>query len=470
MSSSKWPAFFCVAAGVFMSTLDGSIVNVTLPVIMRDLETDFVTVEWVMMAYLLTVSALLMAFGRLSDITGRRRMYVCGLFVFSLSSLFCGLSVSIAQLVLSRIAQGVGAAMIMSCTQAIIAGAFPASERGKALGMLGAVVASGLTTGPAVGGWLMDMFSWHAIFIVNVPAGFLVICLSLRMLPPIHHPDMKGLPFDLQGAFFMAAGMTALLMLATHAAQWGTDHWATRGFLLCLAVSLAGLIRDTLTAPHPFLAPVLLKTRLFLLPVISAMIMFMSLFALIFLMPFYLMHPCGYPERETGLIMVTPFACFFVFAPLSGVLYDRLGSRGLCTVGMILLTGAFYALAHLPPAPDLTDIICRLAMAGTGMAVFTAPNNAAVMSSVPPQFMGTASGTVATMRNLGMVLGIAFTGAVFNAVFTDLSGGRQFHGWRPELMSVFMASFYYAMLSAAAVGLVGTAITFLRGPDGKCRK
>ena len=170
---SKWLVLSLVAVGIFMSTLDGSIVNVALPTIMTELGVPLTTVKWVVIIYLLTVSSLLLFFGRLSDLQGRRRVYSRGLAVFSLGSLFCGLSPDVTWLIASRALQGVGAAMIMACTPALVVDVFPLKERGRALGMVGMVVAGGLTMGPALGGILLQFFHWRVIFYINVPVSLL---------------------------------------------------------------------------------------------------------------------------------------------------------------------------------------------------------------------------------------------------------------------------------------------------------
>lgn len=461
---SKWLAFWCVAVGVFMSTLDGSIVNIALPVIMREVKAPLPTVEWVMMAYLLIVSALLMGFGRLGDLKGRKWVYLRGLWVFTAGSLCCGLSSDVFGLIASRSFQGIGAAMIMSCTQAIVVDAFPMEERGRALGMMGAVVASGLTSGPAIGGWLLTHFSWHSIFYINIPVGLVLGAVSARVLapdPPLGHDAGD---FDAKGALLLAMAMSAFLMAVTHLAQWGLTHPATLGLGVAFVAAMAGLILDEIRNPHPIVSLELLRRRLFVLPVLSAMILFMGLFALIFLMPFFLLNPRGLSEMAAGHFMVTPFLFLFVFAPVAGFLYDRVGSRGLCTTGMALLATSFYLMSGLRADAPSWSLIWRLALAGIGIAIFTAPNNAAVMGAVPRRYMGVASGTVATVRNLGMVLGIAITGAIFNLVYTSLTG-EVFTRYRPERLDVFMTAFRMSMLAACGMACVGVLLSLSRGTE-----
>jgi MFS family permease len=235
---------------------------------------------------------------------------------------------------------------------------------------------------------------------------------------------------------------------------------------LSLAAVL-GLILQEGRAVHPLISPSLLRIRLFTLPVLAGMILFAGLFTIMFLMPFFLIHPCGFSARETGLIMVTPFIFLFLIAPISGALSDRLGSRWLCTSGMVVLTTAFVLLSRLTPDFSKLQIAWRLAVSGIGVAIFIAPNNAAAMSAVPPKFMGVAAGTVATVRNLGMVMGIALAGTIFNSVFYSLSGGRPLKVYTSVLESIFMDAFRCAMAAGIAIGGAGILVAFLRGPDRK---
>ncbi len=465
--SDKWAIFMVVGVGVFMSTLDGSIVNIALPAIMRDLGVPLSTVQWVMMIYLLTVSSLLLSFGRLSDIRGRRWTYTRGLAVFAAGSLCCAVARSALWLIVSRAFQGVGAAMVMSCTQAIIVDAFPESERGKALGTLGAVVASGLMVGPPLGGWILHIASWPFIFWVNIPIGIVTALVANRLLKSGRVDTVRRESFDGWGALLLAVSTASLLAAVTHGYDWG---YGSALFLSLTGLSLASgaaLVRQERRSRYPLISPSLLRIRLFTLPVLAVMILFAGLFTIIFLMPFFLMEPCGFSARETGLLMVTPFVFLFLFAPVSGALSDRFGSRWLCTLGMVILTTAFVLLSRLSPDFSKLQIAWRLAVSGIGVAIFIAPNNAAAMSAVPPRYMGVAAGTVATLRNLGMVIGIALSGTIFNTVFHALSGGRLLKVYTPALQPIFMTAFRYAMMSGVVLGAAGIVVAFLRGPDMK---
>ncbi len=452
-----------VAVGVFMSTLDGSIVNIALPAMMKDLHAPLSTIEWITMIYLLTVSSLLLSFGRLSDIRGRKWVYSRGLAMFSVGSLICGLSYSAPWLIFSRAVQGFGAAMIMSCTPALMADVFPASERGKAMGLLGMVVASGLTLGPAIGGWILYYFSWQMIFYINVPIGIITGMIAHHLLKGTLADIARPEPFDWSGTFFMVFCAAPLLLALTHAYEWGEMSLNTLSLILVSLLAMLGFIRSEMQSLHPLMPMSLLKIRFFVFPVISIMLLFMALFTMIFLMPFFLMQPCGFSVRESGLVMVTPFVFLSIFSPLAGALSDKIGSTVLCTVGMSLLCLGLFLLSQLTPMNSPFPAVWRLAIIGFGISIFTAPNNSLIMNSVPKSAMGVASGTLATARNLGMVMGIAIAGSVFNTIFHKLSGGIHLKSYQPQFESAFMTAFRYAMMSGSLIAAVGIPVTFSRG-------
>lgn len=462
----KWLVFSLVAIGVFMSTLDSSIVNIALPVIMNDFQVSLSVIEWVPMIYLLTVSSLLLTFGRLSDIQGKRLVYCLGFIVFSLGSLLCGLAASAAWLIAARSFQGAGAAMLMACSPALVVDAFPVKERGRALGMVGTVVAAGLTTGPALGGLILEHFSWPVIFFINIPIGAAATTAASIILKQIGENRSKE-PHDWTGAALLIVCLSSFLTGLTHIYDWGA---LSSGTVICFTVFIAAgllLVRVEARITCPIFNPSLLKIRLFLLPVLAAIIMFISLFTIIFLMPFYLVHPMGFPMDRVGGMLMIPFLFLFFVSPISGALSDRIGSRLLCTLGMATLGASLFMLSSLSSSATMMNIAWRLALTGIGIGIFISPNSAVAMSAVPPHRRGIASGSVATARNLGMVIGVALAGLIFNSVFRSLSGGLDLKVYRPEMEPYFMAAFQTAMRVGAGVAGIGVVVAYLRGNERK---
>ena len=468
--TQNWLIFLMVAIGIFMATLDGSIVNIALPSIMADLGVPLATIQWVTMIYLLTVTSLLLSFGRLSDIRGRRMVYSLGLCLFSFGSFFCGIAPSAHWLIGARFFQGLGAAMTMACTPALIVDTFPETERGRAIGMMGAVVASGLTAGPVLGGLLIHYFSWRSIFYINVPIGLLTAAGVFFLLKGSKADITRQETFDWPGAVLLAILLGSLLMGITHAYDWGYFSLPTLSLIAISILAAACLIYVETRVKHPILSRSLFAIRLFSMPIIAAVILFVCLFALVFLMPFYLIHPGGYPVNVVGGIMACIFISLFVVSPFSGALYDRIGSRLLCTLAMAIISCSLFSLSTIPANASFFSIIWRLSLAGIGTALFLPPNSAAAFSAVSPESRGVASATVAAARNLGMVLGVAIAGAIFNSVFFTLSNGLSLKEYHPSLEEIFMESFHIVMLAGGFIAILGMIIAFLRGPEQSALK
>ncbi len=436
---------------------------------MSDFGTDLATIEWVVMTYLLTVSSLLLSFGRLSDIKGRRWVYRRGLIVFSVGSLFCGMAQNAAWLISARCFQGVGAAMIMACTPALLVETFPVSKRGRVLGMMGTVVASGLTAGPALGGLLLHLFSWRVIFYINVPIGIGTALIISVLLRGSQTGRLNDESFDWKGSALLTVTLVCFLLALSHGYSWG--YTSARTLLLgsVSALGMVGIIWLEAKTAHPIVQLSLFSIRLFTLPILSAVALFITLFTVVFLMPFYLTHPCGYPVGKVGLLMITLFVFLFFISPISGTIYDRFGSRVLCTVGMAIVAVALFSLSQLHAGQSAFQIVWRLALAGLGTAIFLPPNSSAALSAVAANRRGVAAGTVAMARNLGMVIGVAQAGAIFSSTFYALSGGLSLKVYRPELAPIFMTSFGYAMAAGGVAAVIGAVLAFLRGPEQRER-
>ena len=463
--AQNWLIFLMVAIGIFMATLDGSIVNMALPSIMADFAVPLATIQWVVMIYLLTVSSLLLSFGRLSDIRGRRMVYSLGLCVFSLGSFFCGMAPSAHWLIGARFFQGLGAAMTMACTPALIIDTFPETERGRAIGMMGSVVASGLTAGPALGGMLIHYFSWRAIFYINIPIGLLTASGVYFLLKGSKADITRPETFDWPGAAILTIMLGSLLMAITHAYDWGYFSLSTLSLIAISILAAFCLLYVETRVKHPILSRSLFAVRLFSMPIVAAVLLFICLFTLVFLMPFYLIHPGGYPVNVAGGIMASIFIALFVVSPFSGAFYDRIGSRLLCTLAMAIIACSLFSLSTIPANASFFSIIWRLSLAGLGTAVFLPPNSAAAFSAVSPENRGVASATVAAARTLGMVLGVAIAGAIFNSVFYNLSNGLSLREYHPALEEIFMESFHFVMMAGGFIAILGMIIAFLRGPE-----
>ncbi len=461
----KWIVFFLVAISIFMSTLDSSIVNIALPYIMQDLKTDLKTIQWVVLIYLIVVSSLLLSFGRLSDIKGRKPVYIAGFTIFIAGSALCGAASGSGLLIAARAVQGCGAAMLMACSPALIVDVFPAEERGKALGMIGAVVAAGLTTGPAMGGILLEYLSWQYIFYLNIPVGLGAAISAIYILKGKYTAAGSSEPMNKTGGFFLIVMISSFFFFMTQLSEWGFVSIYSLFFILITALAGTGFVINEKKSEFPLFDMKLLRIKLFIFPVISSVILFASLFIIIFMMPFYLTYPCGFSAYKTGMIMIVPFIFLLFISPLAGMMYDRFGSRRLCMAGMGIITLSLVSLMTLHPSMGEISIIWRTALAGLGTALYISPNNTAIMSCVPLKRRGTASGAVATARNFGMVTGVALAGLIFTTSFSAFENEANLDNYLAVMEPSFMTSFRLTMAMGVTISVLGLFITYARGRE-----
>ncbi len=419
--SRKWYVMAAVAMGVFLATIDGSIVNIALPTLVDSLSTDFATVQWVVLSYLLTLSTLLLSVGRLGDIRGKKRIYGAGFIVFTVGSLLCGISNSVYMLIAMRVLQGIGAAMILALGPAIITEAFPANERGKSLGLIGSIVSIGIITGPVLGGLILGRLSWHWIFFVNLPVGLLGIWMVRRYVPDI--PPNAGKTFDYLGAGALFISLLTLLLGLTFGQQMGFSEPIVIALLSAWLVFLALFIITELRVQEPMIDLRLFRNGLFSINLITGFLTFVAISGTILLLPFYLQNVRGLNIQTVGLmLMVTPIALGIV-APLSGSLSDRIGSRPVTVVGLIVLVFGYLSMSTLGADTSLFGYVLRLFPIGLGMGIFQSPNNSAIMGAVPKRALGVASSLLAETRTLGSVVGVAVLGAIWATRAITYNGG-----------------------------------------------
>src|SRR5437763_1383445 len=414
----KWWVLLAVGVGTFMSALDGSVVNTVLPVMAGSFGSDIATIQWVVTLYLLVVSGLLLSFGRLGDLRGHKVVYVTGFVVFVLGSALCGLAPTAGALIACRALQAVGAAMLFANSPAILTRNFPPAQRGQALGLRATLTYLGQMVGPFLGGWLAVQFSWRAVFYINVPVGLLALLLSLRFIPrdaPVDHAEQ----FDLAGALTFMVGLVALLLGLNQGHALG---WVSPPILALLA--LAGLVLATFVVverrvPYPMLDLGLFRRRLFSAAAASAVLNFLCVYGILFLLPFYLIQGRDLGPSQAGLLLTMQPLVMIVVAPLSGTLSDRIGSRLPATLGMAILAVALFLLSRLGPHSSVGDVVVPLAIAGLGTGIFISPNNSALMGAAPRHQQGIAAGILATARNVGMMLGVGLMGAIFTTVLAQ---------------------------------------------------
>ncbi len=419
-SSRKWFVMAAVASGMFLSTIDGSIVNVTLPILERDLHTDFAIVQWVMLAYMLTISTLMLSVGRLADMIGKKPLYLSGFIIFTIGSAFCGLAPNITVLILARIFQAIGAVMMTALGTAIITEAFPPAERGKALGIGSSMVSIGLISGPTLGGLILGFFTWHWIFFVNLPIGIVGSILVWRFVPA-HKPAGKE-SFDFAGSICMFVGLLTFLVGLTFGQMQGFLSPLTLALLITSVISIWVFVSIERRAVHPMIELNIFQNRLFSVNLISGFITFVATGGTILLMPFFLQNVLGYQPDQAGLLLAVFPLGMGIIAPLAGWLSDRLGTRRLTVAGLALLLLGYIAITGFNQQTSAFGYIIGFLPIGLGMGIFQSPNNSAVMGSVARHRLGIASGLLSLTRIVGQTAGMAILGSIWASRAESLSG------------------------------------------------
>ena len=452
---TKWLVLLAIGIGTFMSALDGSVVNTILPVVTDYFKTDVATVEWVVTTYLLVVSGLLLSVGRLGDLRGNKVAYIWGFVVFVIGSALCGSAPSPIFLIAARGLQAIGASMLFANSPAILTKNFPASQRGQALGLQGAMTYLGLTTGPFLGGWLSDTFGWHSVFYINVPIGLLAIWLSITIIPR-DTPSGQTEEFDLAGASTFLVGLIALLFALNQGHNLGWTSPLILGLFVASFLTLGLFTWIELHIPAPMLDLSLFKRRVFSMSTISPILNYLCVYSVLFLTPFYLIQGRGLSASQAGLILTSQPIIMALTAPFSGRLSDRVGSRIPTTLGMLIMAVRLFIVSRLTLESPVWMVVVGLAIGGLGTGLFVAPNNSALMGDAPRNRQGIAAGVLALARNVGMVLGIGLTGAIFT---TLLSRGN------PGDASTLVHAFNAGLLFASGVALAAAVASFARGDD-----
>jgi len=456
----------------FMTTLDSSIVNIGLPSIARAFGVQLSgTIEWVLISYLVVIAAVLLTFGRLADMLGRKPFFLAGLAVFTLGSALCGAAPSLGALIAARCLQGLGAAAIFSVNVAMITRSFPAAERGRALGINMILLALGVSVGPTVGGILTQALSWRWIFYVNLPIGAMVMLAAWRLLTERSHLERQH--FDLSGAALLAVGLAALTLGLSFGQEWG---WGSPRFVGTMVIAVAALASAAWVERRvsaPVLDPALLRNRVFLLANLAFMICMLALFAVGFLLPFYLEELRGYDTLRAGLLLTPLPLTLAVVAPLSGALADRVGSRWLAPLGLAIACAGLLLLSGLTRASSIAYLIVCLIVTGIGQGLFQSPNVRAIMGAAPPDEQGVASSTLATVRVIGQAMSVAVAGAVFTSLGGAAAGAALAAGQETlsveqvqALQQTFVTSLHATFLVCAVLTALGVLIALGRGKEG----
>lgn len=416
----KWFVATAVGTGVFLATLDSSIVNVSLPTMVKSLNTNFTLIQWVVLAYLLTVTTLMLGFGKLGDIFGKKRIYLLGFSIFTFASTLCGFAFNVHFLIAFRIVQGIGAAMIMALGAAILTESFPPNERGKAMGIIGAIVSIGIVAGPVLGGIIVDFLSWHWIFFVNIPTGICGTWMIWHFIPNLN-PSQKQ-RFDYYGALILFASLICLLIGLSLGQQHGFTYWPVLILLLAAFISIMGFIMVELRVDQPMIHLSLFQNPQLCVNLLTGFITFVSIGGVFILIPFYLEIILGFQTAKVGLLMGVIPIMMGIFAPIAGTLSDHLGSRPITLLGLAILFCGYLAASTLSTHTDELGFILRIIGIGVGMGLFISPNNSAIMGAGAKNQLGIVSGLMAISRTLGQTVGVSVIGTLWAVRIRTLTG------------------------------------------------
>jgi len=433
---------------MLMSSLDTSIANAGLPTLAHAFNATFQEVQWIVLAYLLAITTLIVSVGRLGDIAGRRRLLVAGISLFTVASIVCGVAPTLWLLIAARAAQGLGAAIMMALSIAFVGETVPKARTGSAMGWLGMMSATGTALGPSLGGLLIAGLGWRTIFLVNVPVGILALVLAHRCLPADHPmPRAERVGFDRVGTVLLALTLAAYaLAMTTGRGSFGP---LTAALLLATLLGIALFLLAEARATSP-----LIRLEMFRDPVLSpslAMSMLVStvMMSTLVVGPFYLSRALGLDAVRVGLLLsVGPLVVALAGVP-AGRFVDRLGPRRMTIVGLLGIAVGSSILSMVPASFGVAGYIAPIVIITAGYALFQAANNTAVMTNVRPDQRGVVSGMLSLSRNLGLITGASAMGAVFALA----AGTSSITAARPEAVASGMRFTF-----AVAAALIGVAL------------
>ena len=469
----KWWVFLALAIGTFTSVADFGSLNVTMPTIAEHFGTDLPTTQWVLIGYALAISALLLPMGRLSDIVGRKRVYVGGFVIFVVGGVFAGTSDSILTLIGFKVLQGVGASMTQGTGMAMVLSTFPSEERGKAIGSFITVVGAGNVAGPALGGFIAGTLGWQWVFYFGVALALLaILAVSLVLDGRIYsRRGIGSLSFDWAGAALSTAALVTFLLVMTNAPRLGWLYPAVLVGIGALVAFVALFIWWELRCETPMIDLQLFKLRLVSLGVAAQFISFIGNSSMRFLLPFYMQAALGFSPQQIGLIFVPASIAMIVTGPISGRLSDRFGYRWFTVCGLLFAVCGLLLLSTLTTESSVLKVAVGMLLLTGGTGTFYPPNNSSIMQQVPESRYGVMSGFINLVRNSANITGTAVATAIVAAVMVSM-------GFLPNLSSVaetgdvalltaFVSGLRTAYIIVAGLLFVGVVFSYIRPASAK---
>jgi EmrB/QacA subfamily drug resistance transporter len=463
----KWVVLTVTTVGIFMATLDSSIIVVGLPQVVRSLNTNLVVGVWFITIYRLMITVLLVGIGRIADLYGRVRLYNLGFAIFTVGSLLSGLSISAEELLVFRLVQGVGAAFLFVNSVAIVTDAFAGEGLGKGIGINQVAINAGTITGYTLSGILIQLFTWRSLFLVNVPIGIFGTYWSHRRLKEISQPA-RGEKFDVLGAVSFSSSITLLLLGLT---VGGLTDVLNLVLITSSGILMIFFLLVERRTRFPVLDLSLFRIRLFTAGNVANLLSGLAFAGLAFVMTLYFQLVRGYDPLHAGIFLIPLDATLILVGPISGSLSDKWGARGLSTLGLIVASVGFFVLSRFDQATSYSQISTGLVLVGFGIGLFRSPNASSVMGSVPSSKRGISSGIRATIINTSIVTSIPLVLAFMTvdipyAKLANIIGNVSLltGGQVPSAdLAGFLSGLQHSLVIFSVLILVSGVFSFLRG-------
>ena len=444
-----------------------SIIVVSFPRLVDLFDTDASTVVWLAIAFSIAELSLLLTLAKIGDTVGRKKVFIIGLLLYTLGLVFCSLSRDISQLIMSRIVQGAGAAMTMTVGGAIVVAVFPREEQGRAIGIFGMMMSSGLIAGPPLGGIILDTLEWQGIFYTRIPIGMICLILALIIIREQKESDAR-LQLDIGGAVTLLVGTGCLLLYLNLGSGWG--YLSTKSLILAItAVTCCGFFfYFELKVVQPVLDLTLFRNRVFSMANISNLIQMAAGVTCPTLIPFFLISGLLFSPSTVGILMAIIAIPPVIFGPISGWLSDKIGTRIPMVVAMCLMSASLFLISRLGIGSSVSHIAAVLLMFGVGMGIFMAPNQSAIVGAAPRKNLATAIGVANTMRLLGASVGTAGVGTLFasqQVIHKTMLAGQGMDSDLIDRLAV-VESFQFVLLLAAILCSVSILTSIFAGGGG----
>lgn len=458
--NNMWLILIATCLFTFMSTLDGSIVNIAMPTMSKDLAISMNEAEWIVSVYMITICCLLIFWGRISDTIGKIKIFKIGTLIFILGSLFCGISSTLEMLLISRIIQATGASMTMATNYGIITENFPPEMRGRSLGVLGSFVSLGSIAGPGIGGVIIQKYTWHYIFLINIPIGIFAFVLGYFVFPKSKKKDIP-LNLDYLGFILFDMFIISLFMGIFIGQVIGFTKLSIIILFIIAVCSFVGFIFREKRAKNPLIDLTIFNNKSFSVGLTCAVLIFSSNLFMNTLLPFYLQDTLKLSSLMSGFILMCVPIAMVIVAPISGALSDKIGAKGLTFLGLFIVSISQLLFILIGLKTTISHLVLLTLLAGTGVALFQSPNNSIIMSSVEHNHLGIAGSINSLARNIGMVTGLSLSTTILYSSMTQ-KAGYKVNGYIDGRDDLFLYGMHIAFLVSFSLCFIAFIITGIR--------